>query len=70
MRRQVTFLLHCPGGKIVARYRADFVYIENGRRIVEDVKGMLTAMYKLKRAWMLAEHGIRIREVTKDPATW
>ena len=30
-------------------YFADFVYIENGRRIVEDVKGMRTKDYILKR---------------------
>lgn len=46
----------------MTRYRADFVYVENGERVVEDVKGRITAMYRLKRAWLLAEYGIRIRE--------
>lgn len=30
-------------------YVADFSYIQDGRRIVEDVKGMETAAFKLKR---------------------
>lgn len=35
-------------------YRADFKYIENGQVIVEDVKGMETKEFKLKRK--LFEH--------------
>lgn len=30
-------------------YEADFLYNENGRRVVEDVKGKRTAVYLLKR---------------------
>lgn len=30
-------------------YIADFAYTENGRKVVEDVKGFKTAVYKLKR---------------------
>ena len=30
-------------------YRADFSYIENGKLIVEDVKGMETKEFKLKK---------------------
>jgi hypothetical protein len=44
-------------------YKADFVYIENGRMVVEDVKGCKTPEYKLKRKLMLWVKGIRIREV-------
>lgn len=29
-------------------YRADFAYRENGRQIAEDVKGVATAVFKLK----------------------
>ena len=29
-------------------YRGDFAYIENGRSIVEDVKGMATDLFKVK----------------------
>lgn len=44
-------------------YRADYVYTERGRQVVEDIKGMLTPEYKIKRALMLAIHGITIRQV-------
>lgn len=53
-------------GKIIeraVRYRADFVYVENGEEIVEDVKGLRTKEYLLKRKLMLYRYGIRIREV-------
>lgn len=43
-------------------YIADFVYIQDGKRIVEDVKGYRTAEYKLKRKMMLYFHGIQIKE--------
>lgn len=39
-------------GKTIERkvdYIADFVYIRNGHKVVEDVKGMRTDAYKLKR---------------------
>ena len=34
-------------------YVADFQYVENGRVIVEDTKGMETAVFKLKRKLFL-----------------
>ena len=49
-------------GTLIARYRADFVYIRGGRRVVEDAKGFRDRVYKLKRALMLACHGIEILE--------
>ncbi len=45
-------------------YKADFVYIQNGERIVEDVKGKRTAEYIIKRKLMLFRYGIRIKEVS------
>lgn len=45
------------------RYIADFVYTENGKEVVEDVKGLRTDTYKLKRKMMLYFHNIKIREV-------
>jgi hypothetical protein len=68
LQLQVSYDLHALGGATVARYVSDFVYVEtaNGEEIVEDVKGStknLLPMYRLKRRWMLAEHGIAIREV-------
>ena len=55
-------------GKLVEReayYLADFVYIDcaTGQNIVEDVKGVHTPLYTLKRKLVLERFGIRIREV-------
>lgn len=44
-------------------YVADFCYIEKGKQVVEDTKGMKTKDYIIKRKLMLYIHGIRIREV-------
>lgn len=53
-------------------YRADFVYREprpsptgdpEWALVVEDVKGVRTEAYKIKRKLMLDRFGIRIREV-------
>ena len=44
-------------------YKADFVYEENGQKVVEDTKGFKTKDYIIKRKLMLSVHGIRIREV-------
>ena len=44
-------------------YKADFVYTENGKTVVEDTKGFKTKDYIIKRKLMLHIHGIRIREV-------
>lgn len=53
-------------GKVVERavnYVADFVYHQNGLKVVEDTKGMRTKDYIIKRKLMLWVHGIRIREI-------
>ena len=44
-------------------YIADFVYVENGKKVVEDTKGVKTKDYIIKRKLMLHVYGIRIREV-------
>lgn len=44
-------------------YKADFVYKENGKTIVEDTKGFKTKEYIIKRKLMLYIHNIRIKEV-------
>lgn len=44
-------------------YVADFVYKQNGELVVEDVKGIRTKEYILKRKMMLHFHGIKIKEV-------
>ena len=54
LQEQVRFVLQEPfvnnyGKKIRAiEYRADFVYNENGKQIVEDCKGIRTDVFKLK----------------------
>lgn len=51
------------------KYIADFVYVENGKTIVEDVKGYRNpqsagyAKFVLKRKMMLYFQGIKIKEV-------
>lgn len=62
LRFQVPFKLRADGGGVVAVYVADFVYVENGFRVVEDAKGKPTPLYKLKRKWMLLQYEITIRE--------
>lgn len=71
LSRQVKFVL-IPSqrdeatGKVIERecsYKADFVYEEDGKTVVEDVKGFRTKEYVIKRKLMLWRYGIRIREV-------
>jgi hypothetical protein len=50
-------------GKKVCEYRADFVFFEDGKRIVEDVKGVRTPVYRLKRKLVEALYGVTIREI-------
>jgi hypothetical protein len=69
LQMQVPFVLipsQRINGKVVEReckYIADFVYIENGKKVVEDTKGMKTDKYIIKRKLMLYVHGIRIKEI-------
>ena len=44
-------------------YKADFVYKENGKTVVEDTKGVKTKDYIIKRKLMLYIHNIRVKEV-------
>lgn len=44
-------------------YKADFVYEENGKTVVEDTKGFKTKDYIIKRKLMLYIHGIRVKEI-------
>lgn len=69
LQRQVSFTLipkQVRDGKTVERpvvYKADFVYTENGEDVVEDVKGVKTKEYIIKRKLLLWQYGIQIREV-------
>lgn len=64
LRLQVRFPLVVRGdyGVCEREYRADFVYVEDGRRVVEDFKGVRTREYQFKRDLMKALHGIDILE--------
>ena len=69
LQRQVKFVLipsQRINGKVVERecsYIADFVYYQNGEKIVEDSKGFKTKDFIIKRKLMLLNYGIQIREV-------
>lgn len=43
-------------------YRADFVYLKDGEKVVEDSKGFRTPDYKIKKKLMLYMHKIKILE--------
>lgn len=61
---QVRFPLEVNGQKI-CDYVADFVYMENGMQVVEDVKSEATSklpIYRIKKKLMRAIHDIDIVE--------
>ncbi|VVD74731.1 DUF1064 domain-containing protein [Pandoraea commovens] len=65
--RQVSFEIAATvvidGRKRPARYYvADFVYQRDGATVIEDVKGFLTQMYRLKRH-LMALQGLTITEI-------
>lgn len=67
LRLQVPFELfpsfECEGVKYRSmKYVADFVYIRDGKRVVEDCKGFKTAEYKLKKKLMAYINHINIEE--------
>lgn len=43
-------------------YVADFVYVEDGKEVVEDVKGVKTDVYRLKSKLFAYRYGMNIRE--------
>lgn len=47
----------------VGRYDADFRYWQGGEVVVEDVKGVRTPVYRLKKKLVEAIYGIQIREI-------
>lgn len=70
LQRQVPFTLipkQVRDGKTIERpcvYKADFVYKDkDGTEIVEDVKGMKTKEYIIKRKLLLWQFGLVIHEV-------
>jgi hypothetical protein len=71
LRRQVSFelvpgvrLLGSPRATPAVRYVADFVYTDaDGNTVVEDVKGLPTPVYRLKRHLMKHVFNIDIVEI-------
>ena len=52
--------------KPAVRYMADFVYLQNGVTVVEDVKSPATRslpVYRLKKHLMMSVHGLEVSEV-------
>lgn len=45
---------------LVCTYRADFVYERDGQRIVEDAKGVVTPVFRIKAKLMKAIYGIDV----------
>lgn len=43
-------------------YVADFVYVEDGKEVVEDVKGVRTDVYRLKSKLFARRYGMTIKE--------
>ena len=64
LQEQVKFeIIPKQKGERAAHYVADFVYTRNGEQVVEDVKGVKTPAYVLKRKLMLLGWGISIMEI-------
>lgn len=67
LRRQVRYEL-VPAFDVDDRhyrpvyYVADFVYVKDGKEVVEDVKGMRTDVYKLKSKLFARRYGMSIKE--------
>lgn len=64
LRRQPRFPIAVNGVPICA-YVADFAYVQEADdvQVIEDVKGVRTAVYRLKAKLMAAVHNIIIKEV-------
>ena len=63
LRLQPEFHFKLDGKKIFT-YRADFAYFDKtDQRIIEDVKGVKTAVYRLKKKLIESQFKIKICEV-------
>lgn len=71
LQRQVPFILQEKfefGGKIIReiKYIADFIYVENGKIVIEDVKSEATKkdkVYQLKKKMFMYKYKNNIKEV-------
>jgi hypothetical protein len=65
LKYQVRFeVIPKQGKRRAAHYVADFTYMDNGRLVVEDTKGVRTRDFVLKSKLMLQVHKIAIKEVS------
>jgi hypothetical protein len=64
LKRQVPFPFEMDG-TVIFKWIADFTYTEKGSITVEDVKGVATPLYKLKKKLIQAKHNITIVEIKK-----
>ena len=64
LKRQVPYILIDKSryGRAI-KYVADFVYYEDDKLVVEDVKGVRTPVYKLKKRLMAERFGIEVKEI-------
>lgn len=68
LQRQVAYVL-APGVKFAGARRAqpalrlivDFAYRERGELVLEDVKGVITTAFTIKRHLLKALHGLEVR---------
>lgn len=61
LRLQPSFTIRV-NGHLICRYIADFEYVRDGATVVEDVKGRITDVYRLKKKLVRAVLGIEILE--------
>jgi hypothetical protein len=47
----------------IGEYRADFQYFDKRGKVIEDVKGMRTPLYRWKKKHVEKQYGIRVVEV-------
>lgn len=62
LQPQFEFKLNSDG-PVLFRYKADFRYFEGSVRVAEDVKGVETAVFKLKRKLIEAAFRVKITVV-------
>lgn len=62
LERQVPYPLLAPNGEVIGVYICDFEYFDNvqRRKVVEDVKGVLTPMFRWKAKHFRAQYGFSI----------
>lgn len=63
LRRQPRFDI-TMNGIFCGCYKSDFEYYRGKERVIEDVKGFRTQIFKLKKKLVEAQYGITITEIT------